>query len=157
MELEGYKGEGFVLTQVDKFLGWGRKYSFWPLPFATACCGIEYMAIVSSEFDIARFGAERPSFPPKQADLLIVLGTVTYKMAPVLRRIYEQMADPKWVMAFGSCTLSGGMFKVYSVLQGIDKILPVDIYVPGCPPRPETFFDALVKLQKKVQESRQAK
>lgn len=153
MGIEAYVGEGFMATVLSRFVGWARQYSFWPMPFATACCGIEYMSAMCSDFDVARFGAERPSFSPRQADLLIVLGTVTYKMAPVLRRIYDQMADPKWVMAFGTCATSGGMFQAYSTLQGIDKILPVDIYVPGCPPRPELYIDALMKLQEKVKKS----
>lgn len=154
MGVEAYVGEGFMATVLSKFVGWARQYSFWPMPFATACCGIEYMSAMCSDFDVARFGAERPSFSPRQADLLIVLGTVTYKMAPVLRRIYDQMADPKWVMSFGACATSGGMFNAYSTLQGIDKILPVDIYVPGCPPRPELYIDALMKLQEKVRQSK---
>ena len=153
MGLEAYIGEGFMATMLSKFVGWARQYSFWPLPFATACCGIEYMAIACSDYDVARFGAERPSFSPRQADLLIVLGTITYKMAPVLKRIYQQMAEPKWVISFGACATSGGMFDVYSVMQGIDKIIPVDIYIPGCPPRPEMFFDALMKLQDKVKNT----
>ena len=149
MGLEAYIGEGWFATVMSKFVGYCRQYSFWPLPFATACCGIEYMSALASDYDAARFGAERPSFSPRQADLLVVLGTITYKMAPVLRRIYEQMAEPKWVMCYGACATSGGMFDVYSTLQGIDKIIPVDVYVPGCPPRPEMYLDALMKLQEK--------
>lgn len=150
MGLEAYVGDGFMATVLSKAVGWARQYSFWPMPFATACCGIEFMSSIASDYDVARFGAERPSFSPRQADLLIVMGTITYKMAPVLRRIYEQMPEPKWVIAFGVCASSGGMFNAYSTLQGIDKIIPVDFYIPGCPPRPEMFFDALLKLQDQV-------
>jgi NADH-quinone oxidoreductase subunit B len=154
MGIDAYVGEGFFATVLSKALGWARQYSFWPMPFATACCGIEYMSAACSDYDIGRFGAERPSFSPRQADLLVVLGTISYKMAPVLKRIYEQMAEPKWVISFGVCATSGGMFEVYSTLQGIDKIIPVDLYIPGCPPRPEMYIDALVKLQKKVKDSK---
>jgi NADH-quinone oxidoreductase subunit B len=122
----------------------------WPLPFATACCGIELMAMASSRYDLARFGAEVMRFSPRQADCMIVSGTVTYKMAPLVRRIYNQMPAPKWVIAMGACASSGGMYRSYATLQGVDRILPVDVYVSGCPPRPEALLDALIALQAKV-------
>ncbi len=143
-------GESMVVSALDDFINWGRSYSLWPFPFATACCGIEFMATAASDYDIARFGAERPSFSPRQADMILVLGTITYKMAPVLRHIYRQLADPKYVVSVGACASSGGMFHTYSVLQGIDRILPVDSYVPGCPPRPEAILQSLIDLQEKM-------
>lgn len=146
----GVNGPGFFATSLDKAVGMARKHSIWPLPFATSCCGIEFMATMASTYDIARFGAERPSFSPRQADLLMVMGTIAKKMGPVLRQVYEQMAEPKWVMAVGACASSGGIFDTYSVLQGIDKIIPVDVYVPGCPPRPEQIIDGLMKVQELV-------
>lgn len=142
--------QSFIVGAVDDFIAWGRSYSLWPFPFATACCGIEFMATAASDYDIARFGAERPSFSPRQADMILVLGTITYKMAPVLRHIYRQLADPRYVVSVGACASSGGMFHTYSVLQGIDRILPVDAYVPGCPPRPEAILESVMKLQKKM-------
>lgn len=146
----GVNGPGFFATSLDKAVGMARKHSIWPLPFATSCCGIEFMATMASTYDIARFGAERPSFSPRQADLLMVMGTIAKKMGPVLRQVYEQMAEPKWVIAVGACASSGGIFDTYSVLQGIDKIIPVDVYVPGCPPRPEQIIDGLMKIQELV-------
>ncbi|EQA38650.1 NADH-quinone oxidoreductase, B subunit [Leptospira inadai serovar Lyme str. 10] len=143
-------GDMIQVASADTIINWGRSYSLWPYPFATACCGIEYMSTSCSDYDIARFGAERPSFSPRQADMILVLGTITYKMAPVLREIYDQLSEPKFVISYGACASSGGMFHAYSVLQGIDRILPVDLYVPGCPPRPEALLDAVVKLQEKV-------
>ncbi|TGK06352.1 NADH-quinone oxidoreductase subunit B [Leptospira fletcheri] len=143
-------GDMVQVASVDSVINWGRSYSLWPYPFATACCGIEYMSASCSDYDIARFGAERPSFSPRQADMILVLGTITYKMAPVLREIYDQLSEPKFVISYGACASSGGMFHAYSVLQGIDRILPVDLYVPGCPPRPEALLDAVIKLQEKV-------
>lgn len=140
----------FITTRVDDFLNWSRKYSLWPMPFGTACCAIEFMGAVSARFDISRFGAELVRFSPRQADLLLVMGTVTYKQAPILRRIYDQMPEPKWVVAFGACASSGGFYDNYHTLQGIDEIVPVDVYVPGCPPRPEQLFDAIVKIQKEI-------
>ncbi|MCX7835295.1 MAG: NADH-quinone oxidoreductase subunit B [bacterium] len=152
MGIDYLKGDGFLATNLNRAVGWARKYSLWPMPFATACCGIEYMAFMASHYDIARFGAERPSFSPRQADLLIVIGTVCIKMAPVLKRIYDQMAEPKWVIAMGACASCGGMFDVYSVIQGMDELFPVDMYIPGCPPRPEMLMQGFIQLQEKVQK-----
>lgn len=145
---EGYSGSGFFATSLDKAVGLARKNSLWPLPFATSCCGIEFMATMGSHYDVARFGAERPSFSPRQADLLMVMGTIAKKMGPVVKEVYEQMAEPRWVMAVGACASSGGIFDTYSVLQGIDLVVPVDVYVPGCPPRPEQIIDGLMNIQK---------
>lgn len=143
----GFEGPGFFATKLDKVIGMARSHSLWPLPFATSCCGIEFMATMASHYDFSRFGSERPSFSPRQADLLMVMGTIAKKMGPVLRQVYEQMAEPKWVMAVGACASSGGIFDTYSVLQGIDKVIPVDVYVPGCPPRPEQIIEGLMKVQ----------
>jgi NADH-quinone oxidoreductase subunit B len=147
---EGHRGEGFFATQLEKIVGLARKNSIWPLPFATSCCGIEFMATMGSHYDLARFGSERVSFSPRQADLLMVMGTIAKKMGPVLKQVYEQMAEPKWVIAVGACASSGGIFDTYSVLQGIDQIIPVDVYVPGCPPRPEQIIDGVLKIQELV-------
>ncbi|AFD08739.1 NADH-quinone oxidoreductase subunit B [Solitalea canadensis] len=147
----GIEGAGFFATSLDKAVGLARSYSLWPLPFATSCCGIEFMATMGAHYDLARFGAERLSFSPRQADLLMVMGTIAKKMAPVLRQVYLQMAEPRWVMAVGACASSGGVFDTYSVLQGIDEIIPVDVYVPGCPPRPEGIIDGLTRIQELVQ------
>jgi NADH-quinone oxidoreductase subunit B len=145
------KIEGDVVhTRVDAALNWFRKNSLWPMPMGLACCAIELMAAGASRFDISRFGAEVMRFSPRQSDVMIVSGTVTYKMALVVRRIYDQMAEPKYVIAMGACASTGGMYRSYSVLQGVDRILPVDLYVAGCPPRPEALLDALIKLQSKV-------
>ena len=145
------KVEGEVIvTRLDAALNWCRKYSLWPMPMGLACCAIELMATGASRFDIARFGAEVMRFSPRQSDLMIVSGTVTYKMALAVRRIYEQMAEPKYVIAMGACASTGGMYRSYSVLQGVDHILPVDVYVAGCPPRPEALLDALVRMQEKL-------
>src|SRR5437763_16491852 len=143
----GFEGEGFFATSFEKVVGLARKNSIWPLPFATSCCGIEFMATMAPTYDLARFGAERLGFTPRQCDLLMVMGTIAKKMAPVLRQVYLQMAEPKWVMAVGACASSGGIFDTYSVLQGIDKVIPVDVYVPGCPPRPEQIIDGLMRIQ----------
>ena len=144
--------QNFLTTSVDYVFNWARKSSLWPLTFGLACCAIEMIASSTSRFDIARFGAEvfRPS--PRQSDLMIVAGTVTLKMAPVLRRIYDQMPEPKWVIAMGACASVGGPFNTYSVLQGVDQIVPVDVYVTGCPPRPENLFYGLLKLQDKIDQ-----
>jgi len=147
---EGYGGEGFFATSVSKVVGLARANSIWPLPFATSCCGIEFMATMGSNYDLARFGMERLSFSPRQADLLMVMGTIAKKMGPILKQVYIQMAEPKWVIAVGACASSGGIFDTYSVLQGIDKIIPVDVYVPGCPPRPEQIIDGIMKIQELV-------
>jgi NADH-quinone oxidoreductase subunit B len=144
---EGASGQGFFVTSLEKAVALARKNSIWPLPFATSCCGIEFMATMGSHYDFARFGSERPSFSPRQADLLMVMGTVAKKLGPVLKKVYEQMAEPRWVMSVGACASSGGIFDTYSVLQGIDKIIPVDVYVPGCPPRPEQIIDGLLRIQ----------
>ncbi|MCE2822810.1 MAG: NADH-quinone oxidoreductase subunit B [Bacteroidota bacterium] len=148
--LEGYMGEGYQLTTVEKVLGLARANSIWPLPFATSCCGIEFMATMGANYDLARFGMERLSFSPRQADLLMVMGTISKKMAPILKQVYTQMAEPKWVLSVGACACSGGIFDTYSVLQGIDKVIPVDVYVPGCPPRPEQIIDGVLKIQELV-------
>jgi NADH-quinone oxidoreductase subunit B len=151
--LENRFERNFLTTSVDYVFNWARKSSLWPLSFGLACCAIEMIASATSRFDIARFGAEvfRPS--PRQSDLMIVAGTVTLKMAPVLKRIYDQMPEPKWVISMGACSSVGGPFNTYSVLQGVDKIVPVDVYVTGCPPRPENLFYALLKLQEKIQQT----
>jgi NADH-quinone oxidoreductase subunit B len=142
--------ETVVLTRLDKAVGWARKYSLFPYPFATACCAMEYMSLSMSPYDIDRFGALLPRFSPRQADLLMVIGTVTHKLTPVLKRVYEQMSEPKWVMAFGACAASGGFYDNYATVQGIDRIIPVDVYVPGCPPRPEAVLDGLMELQSRI-------
>jgi NADH-quinone oxidoreductase subunit B len=144
---EGHEGAGFFATSLDKVVGMARANSLWPLPFATSCCGIEFMASMASHYDFARFGSERPSFSPRQADLLMVMGTIAKKMAPIVKQVYLQMAEPRWVIAMGACASSGGIFDTYSVLQGIDRIIPVDVYIPGCPPRPEQVIDGLMAIQ----------
>lgn len=144
---EGFEGSGFFATSFDKVIGLARSHSLWPLPFATSCCGIEFMASMASHYDISRFGSERPSFSPRQADLLMVMGTIAKKMGPIVKQVYLQMAEPRWVIAVGACASSGGIFDTYSVLQGIDRIIPVDVYVPGCPPRPEQILDGLMQIR----------
>jgi NADH-quinone oxidoreductase subunit B len=143
----GHTGAGFFATSMDQAIGLARKNSLWPLPFATSCCGIEFMSTMSSHYDLSRFGMERLSFSPRQSDLLMVMGTIAKKMAPVLREVYTQMAEPKWVLSMGACASSGGIFDSYSVLQGIDRVIPVDVYIPGCPPRPEQVIDGILKIQ----------
>src|SRR4029077_7101666 len=152
---EALIAEAVVVTRLDRAIGWARKYSIFPYPFATACCALESMSLSMSPYDIDRFGALLPRFTPRQADLLMVIGTVTMRQAPILRRVYEQMGDPKWVMAFGACASSGGFYDNYATLPGIDRIVPVDVYVPGCPPRPEGVLDALMALQRKIQGQKQ--
>ena len=142
---------GILTSQLDAAVGWARKYSIFQYPFVTACCGMEFMSVACSHYDIDRFGAAFPRFSPRQADVLMVVGTISHKIAPVLRRIYDQMASPKWVVAFGVCTCTGGLYDNYATVQGIDTILPVDLYIPGCPPRPETVLEGLMLLQKKIQ------
>jgi len=139
-----------IVTRLDSALNWFRKNSLWPMPMGLACCAIELMAAGASRYDIARFGSEVMRFSPRQSDVMIVAGTVTYKMALAVRRIYQQMPEPKWVIAMGACASTGGMYRSYAVLQGVDNIIPVDVYVAGCPPRPEALLDALIKLQAKV-------
>ena len=146
-----------VVTQADAVINSIRKHSVWPMPMGLACCAIELMAVGASRFDISRFGMEVMRFSPRQADCMIVSGTVTYKMAEVVRRIYEQMAEPKWVVAMGACASTGGMYRSYATLQGVDRIVPVDVYVSGCPPRPEALLDAMIKLQDKIGRERSVK
>jgi len=145
------KVEGnIIFTKVDAAINWMRKNSLWPMPMGLACCAIELMAAGASRFDIARFGAEVMRFSPRQSDVMIVAGTVTYKMALAVKRIWDQMPEPKWCIAMGACASSGGMYRSYSVLQGIDQLLPVDVYISGCPPRPEALLEGLFKLQRKI-------
>jgi NADH-quinone oxidoreductase subunit B len=145
--------DSFLTTTVDAVVNWGRKYSFFLYPFVTACCGMEFMSAAGPRYDLDRFGAALPRFSPRQADLLMVVGTISHRQAPILKKVYDQMAEPKWVVAFGACTCSGGPYNNYSTVQGIDTIVPVDIYIPGCPPRPEAVLDGLLKLQDKVQRT----
>ena len=151
--IEEPTNEGFFTTTVEAMINWSRKNSVWPMPLGISCCAIEMMAFAGPRFDVARFGSEVFRFSPRQCDLLIVAGTVTYKMAKVVRKIYDQMPDPKWVMSMGACASSGGMFRSYSVVQGIDQFLPVDVFVAGCPPRPESVVLALMEIQKKIGKS----
>ena len=148
---DGFSGEGFFATKLSDVVGLARKNSIWPLPFATSCCGIEFMALMASHYDLARFGSERVSFSPRQCDLLMVIGTIAKKMGPILKQVYLQMAEPRWVLAMGACATSGGIFDTYSVLQGIDQVIPVDVYVPGCPPRPEAILDGFMRVQDLVE------
>jgi NADH-quinone oxidoreductase subunit B len=151
MGLEAKLPEGVLLTTVDTILNWGRENSLFPYPFGTACCAIEFMSTVSSAYDIGRFGAEAVRFSPRQADVMIVAGTVNYKQAVILKRIYDQMSEPKWVISMGVCASSGGFYDNYAVVQGIDEVIPVDVYIAGCPPRPEAVLDAIMKLQGKIE------
>jgi len=147
--------DSVVTSRLDAALGWARKFSLFNYPFVTACCGMEYMAVQSAHYDMDRFGAAFPRFSPRQADLLMVVGTISHKLAPVLQTVYEQICEPKWVISFGVCTISGGFYDNYATLLGIDRVIPVDIYIPGCPPRPEMVLDGLLKLQQKIQKSEQ--
>jgi NADH-quinone oxidoreductase subunit B len=149
-----HTGESWLTTRFDKVEEWGQRHSFWPFPFGTACCAIEFMSTVSSHYDMARFGSEVVRFSPRQSDLLIVAGTINDKMAPVLKKIYDQMAEPKWVVSMGACACSGGFYRAYHVMQGIDEIIPVDVYVPGCPPSPEGLMYGILQLKEKVVRDR---
>ncbi len=152
MGLEEHIPKGLLLTTVEKAVNWARKSSVWPLGFGLACCAIEMMCTAASRFDISRFGMEIFRASPRQADLMIVAGRVSNKMAPVVRLLYEQMAEPKWVIAMGACASTGGVFNNYAIVQGVDKIVPVDIYVPGCPPRPEQLLEGIIKLHQKIEK-----
>ncbi|QOY52374.1 NADH-quinone oxidoreductase subunit B [Candidatus Sulfurimonas baltica] len=143
-----------IVTKLDEAIGWARESSLWPMIFGTACCAIEFMSVAASKYDISRFGAEVVRFSPRQADLMIVAGTITYKQAPILKQIYDQMSEPKWVVSMGACACSGGFYDNYCTLQGIDEIIPVDMYVGGCPPRPEALLDALLCIQKDLRTNK---
>jgi len=146
--------DGFITTTLDAIIAWARKSSVWPMPMGISCCAIELIAAADPKYDLARFGSEVMRFTPRQCDLMIVAGTVTYKMAQVVRRIYDQMPEPKWVIAMGACTSSGGMYRSYNVVQGIDQFLPVDVYTAGCPPRPENLINAVMTIQQKIAKTK---
>ena len=150
MGLESMFGDNVITTQINELINWSRKYSLYPMPFGTACCAIEYMASVGSHYDISRFGAEVVRFSPRQSDLIIVAGTISHKLAPILKNIYDQMLEPKWVISMGACASSGGFYNNYATVQGIDTIIPVDVYIPGCPPRPEAIIGAIIKIMEKI-------
>ena len=151
IEPGGAGGAGYATTRLDAVLAWAQKYSLFMYPFVTACCGMEFMSVSSPRYDFSRFGSEAPRFSPRQSDLLWVVGTITQRQAPILKRIYEQMAEPKWVLAFGTCASCGGFYDNYACVAGVDKVIPCDVYVPGCPPRPEAVLDGLMLLQDKIQ------
>lgn len=152
MGLESQLGDNILTTTLTTMVNWARKSSLWPMPFGLACCAIEMMAVVAPRYDLVRFGAEVFRFSPRQSDLMIVAGTLTYKMASVARKIYDQMPEPKWVIAMGACAISGGVYNTYSVVQGLDQVMPVDVYLPGCPPRPEALIHAIMEIQKKIEK-----
>ncbi len=154
MGLEELAPKGFLTTTVETVLNWGRKNSMWPMPFGTACCAIELMSALASRYDMSRFGAEVIRFSPRQADLMIVSGRISLKMMPVLLKIWEQMPEPKWCISMGACASCGGVFDNYAMVQGVDRFIPVDVYIPGCPPRPEGVIDALQEIQKKVEKEK---
>lgn len=154
LEAKLLQGEGIITTTMDALIGWARKNSVWPMPMGISCCAIEMMAAGDPKYDIARFGSEVMRFTPRQCDVMIVAGTVTYKMSHVVRKIYDQMPEPKWVIAMGVCTSTGGMYRSYSVVQGIDQFLPVDLYVAGCPPRPDNLLNGLMRIQEKIGKTR---
>ena len=151
-DLEMSLGNNVIVTQMTQAVNWARKYSFFIYPFITACCGMEFMSVAGPRYDLDRFGAAFPRFSPRQADLLMVVGTISHKQAPILVKVYNQMTEPKWVVAYGVCTVSGGFYDNYTTVMGIDTIIPVDLYIPGCPPRPEMVIDGLINLQQKVQK-----
>ena len=148
--------DNLITTRIKDFVAWSRKTSLWPMPFGTACCAIELMATLSARYDLARFGAEAIKFSPRQSDLMIVAGRITLKMMPILTKIYEQMPEPKWVISMGACASSGGVFDTYTMVQGIDQFIPVDVYVPGCPPRPEGLIHAVMKIQEQISDEAKA-
>ena len=152
MGLETKLGSGILTTQADKIINWARKNSMWPMPFGTACCAIELMSTFASRYDLARFGMERLSFSPRQADVMLIAGRVSIKMMPVIIRIWQQMPEPKWCVSMGACASTGGVFNTYALVQGIDQFVPVSVYIPGCPPCPEALIDGMMKLQKLVEK-----
>ena len=155
-EEEGALEQWVMTTRLADYVAWGRKNSLWPMPMGLACCAIELMAMVAPRYDVARFGAEALRFSPRQADLMIVAGTVTKKMAPAVKRIFDQMPEPKWVISMGACASTGGMFRSYAVTQGVDEVIPVDVYSPGCPPRPEALIEGIMQVQRLIDERARA-
>jgi NADH-quinone oxidoreductase subunit B len=147
--------DSIITTKLDQFIGWARSYSLWQYVFGTACCAMEFMSVSASHYDTDRFGAAMPRYSPRQADMLMIVGTINHKEAPILRRVWEQMTDPKYVVAIGTCATSGGFYRNYATLQGADRVIPVDVYVPGCPPRPEMILDGIMALQDKIRKTKQ--